>query len=148
MVPLASDDGAGAMVDALTEAGQMSIECFDPTWVGNGGQQCCGYLLSLQEGLGACASRFWLHVFACIPASVTLGAGSFAWCAQYCVVPPPFVPACVKSCLVLGGVTGAGALIACLAGADFAYDECVREKWSLYWQNLAGAGCELRRPRI
>ena len=136
------------MVDALTEAGQMSIECFDPSWVGNGGQQCCGYLLSLQEGLGACASRFWLHVFACIPASVTLGAGSFAWCAQYCVVPPPFVPACVKSCLVLGGVTGAGALIACLAGADFAYDECVREKWSLYWQNLAGAGCELRRPRI
>lgn len=148
MIPLASDDGAGAMVDALTETEQMSIECFDPTWVGNSGQQCCGYLLSLQEGLRACASRLWLHVFACIPASVTLGAGSFAWCAQYCVMPPPLIPACVKSCLVLGGVTGAGALIACLAGADFAYDECVREKWSLYWQNLTNAGCELRRPRI
>jgi hypothetical protein len=148
MIPLASGEGADGMVEAIPDSDEVSIECFNPTWVGNAGQQCCGYVLSLEAGIEACASRFWLHVFACIPASVTLGAGSFAWCSQYCVLPPLFIPACLKSCLVLGGVTTAGALVACLAGAEFAYNECVSEQWSLYWQNLTNAGCELRRPRI
>jgi len=125
--------------------GPPHIECYDNTWTGKDGIQCCGYLSALREGLEACSARYWSNIIKCVPASLTVGGGVFAWCARHCVVPPA-IPACLKGCLILGGVSSVGTFFVCWAGVDFAYEECCAEKRSQYWRDLTSAGCSLRSP--
>lgn len=122
------------------------LECYNPDWIGNGGVQCCGYLLALGEGMRSCSSRYWVLVSACLPASLAIGGGVFKWCASHCAVAPPLIAACLKSCLVMGGISSVGSLVACLAGAQMAYEECCAEKKSQYWRDLAGSGCKMVSP--
>lgn len=152
MVPLmhmGTEEEAASYMEGIRESAAEqppSLGCHNPEWIGSGGQECCGYLLALGQGMRACSSRYWFLVSACIPASLAIGGGIFKWCASHCAVAPPLIPACLKSCLVLGGVSSIGSMIICLTGADMAYDECIAEKRAQYWRDLAGSGCKMISP--
>lgn len=133
-------------IQPTSEEGGSHIECYDPEWMGKGGIQCCGFLRSLREGLHGCSARYFMLIAACVPASLTLGAGLFKWCASHCTYSGPAVAACMKGCLILGGIGSLGAFITCLAGADFAYHECCAEKRAQYWRDLTTSGCRLVDP--
>lgn len=122
------------------------LECYDPEWIGSNGQQCCGFALALGSNISSCKSKFWMMVSACVPAALAAGGGMFAWCARHCVLPPPLIPPCLKACLIAGGITTIGTITACIAGADFAYADCVKSQWAQYWRDLANSGCKMIMP--
>lgn len=124
------------------------IECHDPTWQGDGGEECCGYLAALQERLGACYDEWYGRIFSrCLPAAAVSGFATFKWCISGCaVVPPPANASCASACLGIGGLMGLEGFIVCMIANDSEYESCLKRERAAYYTDLTNSGCEIRKP--
>jgi hypothetical protein len=140
-----------AAVEAAGEGGDTGgggIECHDPTWIGNNGQECCGYLAALQGRLGACLdswyTRMWLG---CLPSGVVGGFATFKYCISTCaVLPAPANASCAAACVGIGGLVGLDAFIVCMMANEHEYDGCLKRETAQYYTDLANSGCAIRKP--
>lgn len=133
-------------IESLNFKGDVQIDCHDPNWVGSNGEQCCGYVMALSHELGSCLSRYWNHVYLCIPAALGAGGTSFTWCAKQCIMPPPFGPSCIKFCILGAAGITLGSFWSCIGAADHVYNECTSDAYARYYRSLADHGCRIKNP--
>ncbi len=127
--------------------GSGGILCHDPTWLGNNGTECCGYLSAYQSNVEGCRRDWWKHFWGCLAVGSGGGWAFFQWCAKSCVaVPPPANAGCVKGCIIASSVIGLEAAAVCVLAANEAYEGCVARERAAYILNLTNNGCELRTP--
>lgn len=132
--------------------GEGGIECFDPTWIGNDGQQCCSFLASYQSGMAGCTTRFYAAIAGCF----TLAAGGVGWaffeCAKLCTIAAgasagTLGPVCMVACLTGTAIVGFFGFTACCTAADHLFNECCSNVEATYFRDLGNAGCEVRKPK-
>ncbi len=132
--------------------GEGGIECFDPTWIGNDGQQCCAFLASYRSGITGCNSRRMFTILGC--GTVALGGVGWAFfeCAKLCTIAAgasagTLGPVCMVACLAGTAILGFGAAYLCVEAADALFDECCSTAQREYFRDLGNAGCEVRKPK-
>ena len=132
--------------------GEGGIECFDPTWIGNDGQQCCAFLASYRSGITGCNSRRMFTILGC--GTVALGGVGWAFfeCAKLCTIASgvsagTLGPVCMAACLTGTAIVGYAAVALCVKAADHLFAECCSNAEATYFRDLGNAGCEVRKPK-
>jgi hypothetical protein len=139
-----------ARAEAVGKGGGKNggIECYDPTWQGTNGEQCCGFLMALNQRLGACYDDWFARIFSiCLPTGVVGGFATFKYCVSTCaVLPPPANASCAAACVGIAGLVGLDAFIVCMIANGAQYDSCVKRERAQYFSDLTHSGCEIRNP--
>lgn len=127
--------------------GGGGLSCFNPDWIGLGGQQCCELKAAWDAELEDCAAQFWNNFWACLlPSAGAVLITAFGCVASRCrFIPPPFGLTCAKFCLaVVGGGGLVLAAITCYNHARSLERECVRDANRYYQELFLENGCSLK----
>lgn len=142
----ASDPSEGAdWPGAGCGDGSAGINCHNPNWVGNNGQQCCRYKMCRDQKIALCDKTYSKDLVICTRTGAlglcAVWAACIASSCKFVFFVPPLMKACALTC---AGVTvGAGVLgaLACIERAERERDRCYGEANDWYFDRVDQAGC-------
>jgi len=140
----ASDPGEGVEWPGCGD-GTGVINCVNPNWVGNNGQQCCRYQMCRDQKIALCDRLYANELIVCTRTGAVGMCAAWAACiaskCKFVFFIPPLMKACTLTCIGVTVGLGVLAWLACAESAENNRLACYGEANDWYFDKLDETGC-------